>query len=167
MTKVQDIHSLGLDGEEDSIDVRLSAVQQLTDLEGKAGVFRCEWITAWKRGKRGYSVLHRQKPAKAGVTCILSSQSSTASASRSKLSVVSTRKSVFMADLVQKFSSRPSAPGLHVFMASANALNSFLRVSALPFKVRSPSFVECIDRVLAMALGILVELRLPFRVDGD
>ncbi len=72
-----------------------------------------------------------------------------------------------MADLVQKFSSWSSTPGLHVFISLTNALNSFLRVSALPFEIRAQSLIERLDCVLAMTLGVIIELRLPFRVDGD
>ncbi len=95
------------------------------------------------------------------------SQSSTDSASCSNVSVVSTRKGVFMADLVQKFVRRVYAPGLHVFISLTDALNGFLRVRALPFEVRSQSFVERVDGILAVALRVVFQLRFEFRRNGN
>ncbi len=42
MAKVENKHRLALDGKENSIDMGFAAVQQLTDLEAEASVFRCE-----------------------------------------------------------------------------------------------------------------------------
>ena len=74
---------------------------------------------------------------------------------------------MFPAHRGEEVSGGASASGSYVFLTSADALNGFLEVLALPFQISRHSLIEGCRRVLTMSLGVFFQLRLALRLEGD
>ena len=59
---------------------------------------------------------------------------------------------MFLAHLGKEVGGGAGASGSHVFMASPDTFNGFLKILPLPFQIGSQSFVECDSGVLACLL---------------
>jgi len=89
-----------------------------------------------------------------------------ASASPSDSGVVLTRNGIFAAHLGKELGGgRARPPRFRVFIAPADALDSLLIVGAFPFKIRGQRLIKRVGNALPIPLGIVVQLRSPFRSD--
>jgi len=70
------------------------------------------------------------------------------------------------AHLGKKVGGGSGASGFYVFVTSPDAFGGFLEVLALPFQIGGQRVVERGGGVLAMALGVLLQLGLAFWLDG-
>ncbi len=73
---------------------------------------------------------------------------------------------MFPAHVGQKIGSASSASGFYVFVASRNTFNCLLKVLTLPFEVSGQDIVESSSGVLAMAVGVLLQLCLALGLQG-
>jgi hypothetical protein len=74
---------------------------------------------------------------------------------------------MFPAQVRKEVSGGPGAASLYVFVALADALDSFGKVLAFPLKISSESVIQRSSRILTAALGVLLELCLAFRLEWD
>jgi len=73
---------------------------------------------------------------------------------------------MFLAHLGKEVGGWPGTSGFYVFMAPADTFNSFLEILALPFQIGSQSLIKRDGRVLPTPLGVFLQLRLAFRLEG-
>ena len=71
MTHVQHLHDVAFDCEEDSIDVRLPAVQELTDFYRRVSTFGSYWTTPRKVRERVDCFAEGYKPALTSISRLL------------------------------------------------------------------------------------------------
>jgi hypothetical protein len=67
----------------------------------------------------------------------------------------------------KELSGWPGRAGFHVFMPSADTFNGFLEILALPLQIGRQSFIERCSRVLAVSLGVFLQLRLALGSKGN
>lgn len=133
---MQDIYGLALNGEENPINMRDVAVEQLAHFKREGRALRSYDAALRKLSKRCDCILQSQEPLRAGVSGILGrSQSRIASASCSAATVVSTRKVMLAAQLGEKVGGRSGTADSHIFVAMADALDGSGDVLALPFQI--------------------------------
>ena len=97
--------------------------------------------------------------------CRDSNHSRIASASLSACADVSTRNAMLPAHLGKELGGGPGTSGFYVFVTLADAFYGFVEVLALPFQIGSQSLVERGGRILAMSLGVLLQLGLALWLD--
>ncbi len=73
---------------------------------------------------------------------------------------------MFPAHVGQKIGSASSASGFYVFVASRNTFHCLLKVLTHPFKISGQDIVESSSGVLAMAVGVLLQLCLALGLQG-
>jgi hypothetical protein len=69
------------------------------------------------------------------------------------------------AHLGKELGGGPGTSGFYVFVTLADAFYGFVEVLALPFQIGSQSLVERGGRILAMSLGVLLQLGLALWLD--
>jgi len=67
------------------------------------------------------------------------------------------------AHLGEKLSGGANASGSYILVAVADTFDRFLEVLALPFEIGRQGLIEGSSGVLAVTLGILIELRTALR----
>ena len=71
VANMKDLHRLAIDREENPIDARFAAVEELPHFKGKSPGFRSKGTTFRESGKRRNCIVQREKPTNASFTGVL------------------------------------------------------------------------------------------------
>lgn len=167
MADMQDRNGTAVDGEQNPVHMGPAAIEQVPHLKRGIGVSGASGQRAGEVASDAIaSSSARNHRIPVSPACCEYNHSSMASASCSDSGVVSTRKTIFSAHLGKELSGGASASRPHVLTAPPDAFDGFPIIGAFPFEIRGQSLIKRVGQVLTVPLGIVVELRLTFRLDG-